>query len=115
MIGIALGLLIGFVSLVPFTLLVGTGHRLIREPEISMGNLITILGELLAMPTFWFGGPWLSSKIIAALDWEELMEPYVLALAVTFVLPALVLVVVLIIKTAGEMAQSTGSLQRGRP
>ncbi len=104
-IGIALGVLIGVLSLVPFILLVQTGHRLIKNEEVSMSNLGKVIGQLLAMPTFWFGGPWLSSKMIATLDWQDLTEPYILALALTFLLPALVLVGLLIAKTAGEMAQ----------
>ena len=104
-IGIALGVLIGFLSFVPFTLLVLVGHRLIKDKEVSMSKLGKVLGYLLAMPTFWFGGPWISSTMIAALDWQDLMEPYILALTVTFVLPSLGLVVALIIQTGGERAQ----------
>ncbi len=39
------------------------------------------------------------------LDWQVLMEPYIIALLWTFGLPALVLVGLLIYQTAKEMAQ----------
>lgn len=115
-IGIALGVLIGVLSFVPFTFLVITGHRIITDEEVSMRKLGEVIGYLLAMPTFWFGGPWVSTKVMATLDWQDLTEPYILALTVTFVLPALYLLVLLIAKTAGEMPQtSMNSFDRGRP
>lgn len=84
-VGTALGILFGFVSLVPLGLFVRTAYQLGRDGEASMGKVSAICGELFAMPGFWFGGPWLSSRMISGLDWENLTEPYIIGLTCTFV------------------------------
>ena len=99
-VGMALGILFGFLSSVPFGLFVRTAYQLGRDGEASMGKVSAICGELFAMPGFWFGGHWLSSTMITRLDWENLTEPYILGLVYSFVPLGAVLVVAFIGKVA---------------
>lgn len=102
-IGIALGALIGLVSAVPYAMFVRTGSRLFKKAKLSIGDVGAIAAELFTIPAFWFGGHWASSVIIRTVNWQEMMEPYVLSLAVTFGLPSLVLTVLFVAKTAQEI------------
>ena len=102
-VGTALGILIGFVSLVPLALFVRTAYQVARDSEASMGRVSAICAELFAMPGFWFGGPWLSSMMLTQLDWGDLTEPYIIALTFTFVPVGAVLVLAFIAKVAWEI------------
>lgn len=104
-IGIALGALIGLVSVVPFAMLIRTGSRLFKTARMSIGDVGTIVAELSAMPTFWFGGSWASSVIVGTLNWQEVMEPYIVSLTITFGVPSVFLTVLFVAKTAQEIVE----------
>jgi hypothetical protein len=79
--GLALGLLIGIISGTVFLLLLKTA---VSASDKSTSSIVTLTTELLAIPTFWFGGPWLASELLRLVPKQELLNPYVGSLAVTF-------------------------------
>jgi len=47
-----------------------------------------IVGEMLAIPTFWFGGPWVATKLLNSLQWQVVLPWYTGLLAVAFLVIA---------------------------
>jgi hypothetical protein len=80
-IGLALGLLIGIISGTVFLLLLKTA---VSASNNAASSIMTLTAELLAMPTFWFGGPWLTTKLLELVPLPDLINPYVGSLAITF-------------------------------
>jgi hypothetical protein len=62
-----------------------------------------LMGKILSLPVFWFGGPWLSTRLLISLDWMELLPSYLIALVVTVVVIVSYPLFRLIMKTAGDM------------
>jgi hypothetical protein len=81
MIGIPLGLLIGLVSGLVVLLLIRTAWRISR---INLKSLGTLLGHLLAIPTFWLSGPWISGRFLEGQKLAEILPYYIVSLACTF-------------------------------
>ena len=79
--GIVLGLLIGVVTGTVFLLLLKSG----RLPA-STQKLVTLTGELLAIPTFMVGGPWLSTSILKLVELKDFINPYLISLVTCFFL-----------------------------
>ena len=77
---VALGVLIGLVSGLAFMLLLRTALSGKLEFKASMA----IVGELLAIPTFWFGGSWVTASLLQGLNVAEILPTYMVALAVVF-------------------------------
>lgn len=79
--GIAIGILIGIVSaLVTLVLL-----KPAASATTSQTNSVLLIGaELLAIPTFWFGGPWVTTTLLKLVKLDDFLIPYTLALAVTY-------------------------------
>ncbi len=79
-VGIPLGILIGVVSGGCAVLLIraGWGH-----PDVKA--TLQVVAQLLAIPTFWFGGPWLTTTMLASVEPAEIRSSYFLALTVVFV------------------------------
>jgi hypothetical protein len=79
-VGVPLGILIGLVS-------GGVAIILIRTAWQTSGlkGTVQVVGQLLAIPTFWFGGPWLTSSLLASVEPIEIRTSYVLSLAAVFV------------------------------
>ena len=107
---VALGILIGLISAVPFVVSLRIGYRLLTAQEVSTASLSRLSASVLSLPTFWFGGPWLSSKVMTVLDWSDLAEPYIVSLASVFVLLSIVLVILLIARTAQTMSLGAATL-----
>ena len=80
-VGIALGILIGVVSGLVVLLLFNTG---IRAPKAI--DILPVVLEFLALPTFWFGGPWLTTSLLEIVDLNDILSSYLLSLTFTFVL-----------------------------
>lgn len=80
MMGIILGALNGIITGAVFIALVkglaGT----------DSGQSGKVVGEVLAIPTFWFGGPWVATQTLRSVDWPRQIEPYAAALLVVFAL-----------------------------
>lgn len=80
-VGLALGILIGIVSGTVFLLLLKTA---VSAPDKGASSIVPLTAELLAMPTFWLGGPFLTTRLLEQVDFHDLINPYVGSLAVTF-------------------------------
>src|SRR5262245_28017402 len=70
--GLALGLLIGIISGTVFLLLLKTA---VSASNQGISSVVTLTAELLAMPTFWFGGPWLTTELLKLVPMQELLNP----------------------------------------
>jgi hypothetical protein len=79
-VGIPLGVLIGVVTGGVAILLFKTGWH-----ETDLAGLLKIIGQLLAIPAFWFGGPWLTTNLLASVDLDQIRASYLMSLAIVFV------------------------------
>jgi hypothetical protein len=72
-VGIPLGILVGIVSGAAFVICLRAAF---------LGSGLKVAGSLLAMPTTWFGGGWLTTVF----DLDRILSSYVTSLAVSVVL-----------------------------
>jgi len=79
--GVALGLLIGVTSGVVALVLLKTANTA-SVKEVS--SIVALTSEILAIPTFWFGGPWVSTKLFALVPLAGMINPYIVSLAISF-------------------------------
>jgi hypothetical protein len=80
-VGTAMGVLLGILTGVVFVLC------LVRATEKSKTWLQRskwLITKILALPTFWFGGPWLTGELLAQIDYAGVLPWYALSLAVVF-------------------------------
>ena len=78
--GLVIGVLVGVITGTVFLLLLKTADRASEKGA----SILTLTSELLAIPTFWFGGPWLTSGLLKLVPLSELINPYLVALAAVF-------------------------------
>ena len=78
-IGLALGMLIGIITGAIFTFMLNSLYR-----TATFGDGMKVIGEMLATPTFWFGGPWLATRTLTNVDWANVLPWYAATLAVVF-------------------------------
>jgi hypothetical protein len=78
--GIGLGILIGLLSGTVALILLRTANSLDTS---NVKSVITITAEILAIPTFWFAGSWLTRLGIENRP-PEFLDLYVITLAATF-------------------------------
>jgi hypothetical protein len=78
-IGVLIGILTGMLSLVVFNVL-------LAATILNANALLSLVGYLSGIPTFWFGGPWLATELFKLVPLEEFIFPYVLSLMVSFIL-----------------------------
>ena len=78
-IGILIGILTGMLSLVVFNVL-------LSATILNATALLSLVGYLSGIPTFWFGGPWLTTELLKLMPRDEFIFPYVLSLTVSFIL-----------------------------
>ena len=83
--GLAIGLLIGVITGTVFLLLLKTANQA-SEKGVS---IVTLTSEILAIPTFWFGGPWLTSGMLKLVPLNQLINPYLMSLVAVFSLISL--------------------------
>ena len=79
--GIGIGILIGIITGTVALIIIRTVNK---KSLRSLTNIVSLTSELLAIPTFWFGGPWLTTDVIKLFDLKNIINPYIIALAVTF-------------------------------
>ena len=84
MTGIALGVGIGLLSGIAIALLLWT--ILTQAPTVD--TAVKVIGELLALPMFWFGGQWMQTAFIQEINSDELRTSYIPAAVVTLVIVA---------------------------
>ncbi|MDO8545635.1 MAG: hypothetical protein Q7S40_34765 [Opitutaceae bacterium] len=104
MIGIPIGILIGLLSGVIFIFLVRTAWTS-RNDRKAVGKVII---ELVAIPTFWFGGSWAASALLREIDVSLMLPYYATSLAVVFGLIALPVLFKIILQIAREVGQQSG-------
>ena len=81
-IGLILGILIGVITGTVFLLLLKTAVDLNAKGTNSILSLTT---EILAIPSFWFGGHWLTGTLLKDLP-KTWLSSYVISLAIIFLL-----------------------------
>ena len=77
-----MGLLIGVVSGITFLLLMDTAFTGRRNVQ----SVMKIVAQLLAVPFFWFGGPWVTTAVMKSVNLATIFTAYIYSLAVTFLL-----------------------------
>lgn len=70
----------GVVSGVAFLLLV----KAARSGDPSARTTTQFTGNLLAIPTFWFGGPWATTVMLEDVDFDTILSDYTVTLAIAF-------------------------------
>ncbi len=101
-IGVPLGFLIGFITAYVFLLLIRTAFILKEKP---IKNLLALIAEILAMPTFWFGGPWITTKFLKATEPDQILPTYILSLAIVFGIAITYPLIRLIIRIGNEFGR----------
>jgi hypothetical protein len=100
-IGIFVGVLIGVITGVILLVLLKTVHG----ANINNASaVVAIVSEIAALPTFWFGGPWLTTTLLQLVPLNEFINPYIISLCLTF----LVFIAFPILKWIGQMARDLG-------
>lgn len=85
--GLALGFLIGVITGIVFLLILKTADRL---SEKGSSSILTLTTQLLAIPTFWFGGSWLAAgPLKELLNQSGLFDSYLLSLVAVFAIISL--------------------------
>jgi len=82
LLGVTLGVLIGYVEALNLNILLA-GAKTWRD---SLDNTLKATGQVLALPGFVFGGPWLSAQTLSWLTPENFASPYAIAFVVVFIL-----------------------------
>jgi len=77
--GIALGILIGVVTAAVFI-------HLLKVLAGSTSGEFKVVAEVLAIPTFWFGGPWVTTRFLEHVGREEILSIYTFSLTLTFLI-----------------------------
>lgn len=99
-IGVPLGILIGVVSGVVFLLLFKTLWR------ASVKQIPLLIGEMLSIPTFWFGGHWLTTALLESVDLNEMLPSFILSLTCVFVPIAMASVIFVIVRYGTERGET---------
>jgi alpha/beta superfamily hydrolase len=81
-IGILLGIMIGIISAV----IVISLFTILAQGRMNTKSVLQIIGELCAVPTFSFGGPWIGTQLLSRLNWDHILLYYIAALCITFII-----------------------------
>jgi hypothetical protein len=81
-VGSVVGLLIGVISGTVFLLLLRSANL----STTSTQKLVSLTAEIFAIPTFWFGGKWVSSSLLQQAENPDFLNSYVVSLALCFFL-----------------------------
>ena len=97
-IGVLIGLITGTVALVLL--------RTVNAASIkNTSSVVAVTTEILAIPTFWFGGPWVTSSILELVELQSIVNPYLVALTLTFTAMIVYPIVKWIIRLAEELGR----------
>lgn len=92
-VGIPLGILVGLVSGAAFIVFLRTA---------VLGDALKAAGSLLAMPSSWFGGGWLTQ----AFDLERILSSYVTSLAVSVVIICLYPLYCFVVRSGNDIGKA---------
>jgi hypothetical protein len=106
-------MLIGVISGVIILLLLGDATRPNRARYSWIERIfgrrrtsgVSLIAKILALPVFWFGGPWLSTRLLGDLDWTSLLPVYLISLTATVLLIISYPLFRFILKVAGDMRE----------
>ncbi len=104
MLGPALGFLIGVISGLSVLLLVRTAVTARATLRMTLAEI----SQLLAIPTFCFGGPWLTASLLKNVNLDTVLPTYAISLSVSFTLVAGYPLAMLVVVTGNRVAR-TGS------
>jgi hypothetical protein len=87
--GAALGVLIGLVSGFDLLFLLVHVTRRTKSKQtagtgLGLKDLGTTVTQLLSIPTFWFGGPWLTGSVLHNINLLYAVPYYITTLAIVF-------------------------------
>jgi xanthine/uracil permease len=82
-IGYPLGILIGIITGYVFMLFFQSA---MASSNVKFSKIMKLSTQLLAMPTFWFGGPWITTQFLESVNLAESLPKYLISLALTFLL-----------------------------
>jgi len=68
-----------------------------------------MLIELLAIPGFWFGGPFFTTQILKAMPLNDVLFPYMITLAIVVALAIYRPIVSLTVSVGNDIARGVGS------
>ena len=80
-IGIAVGVLIGIITTIVTLVLLKTA---LSGSITNAAAVVAITSELLALPTFWFGGPWVTTSLLNLVELSDMINPYIITLVVIY-------------------------------
>lgn len=104
-IGYPLGILIGIITGFVFTLFFKAATA---ESKVKLSTITKISTQLLALPTFWFGGPWATTKFLQPVNIAEVLPGYLVSLTITFLLLVLWPISQYVIKVGNEVGEKEG-------
>lgn len=103
--GIGIGLLIGLITgMVSLVLLKTANTASLNNPS----SVIATTTELLSIPTFWFGGPWVTSTMLKLVELESMLSPYIMSLSFTFTIIIIYPIAKWILKLGEELGKEIG-------
>jgi hypothetical protein len=100
-IGIFVGVLIAIITGVILLVLLKTVHGAKID---NVSAVVAVVAEIAALPTFWFGGPWLATSLLQLVPLNEFINPYIVSLCIVF----LIFIAFPILKWIGQMARDLG-------
>ena len=103
MIGVSLGVLIGLITGLVVVLMMRSAWRLTSG---ELRSILALIGQLLAIPTFWFGGSWVSGSLLQDAGLVNVLPEYLTSLAVTFFLVSLYPLLRIIIGVGREIGRA---------
>jgi hypothetical protein len=104
MLGIPLGILIGIISGLTFVVLLHTAWSSTRDSK----SIILLIAELLAIPTFWFGGTWLTTIMLKDIQLNTILPDYLVSLTCTFVVIAMYPLSMIVIQFGNNIRMQEG-------
>jgi len=111
-VAIALGMVIGLITGILALFLFRTTSKGLRP--LAHGNagwgavviaFLSVMGELLGIVTFWFGGPWFATKLLEIGNWDLVNGYYISSLALVFLAIVVYPVFRLIIRLGREIGR----------
>jgi ABC-type phosphate transport system permease subunit len=97
-----IGIFLGFLVGIPSSIVVIVSFKFFAK-ENNLKKISTALAELLSLPSFWFGGPWVGTKILKNIDWGLIIPYYLISLSVVFFVIVAIPLYRLVIRVSNEI------------
>ncbi len=106
--GPALGFFIGVICGIAVLLLIRTA----TVCRATLKTTVAEISQLLALPTFSFGGPWATSALLRSANLDAMLPSYTVALSLTFAVVAGFPLFTLVIATCSEGRKSVAGYEK---